>query len=415
MSNRERRVLVTGLGVVSPLGCDLPLFWKRLVSGQSGIRRIQQFDVSSYHSQVAGEVVEFKIDDFVDKKDQRRLDPYCHFAMAAATLAIADSKLNIASEDPHRMGVLVGSGIGGLQSLQKQHDVLRSKGPNRCSPFMILQMISNMASGMIAIDHQFKGPNYSIVSACASGAHSIGDALRMIQRGDADVMAAGGADAGICELSFAGFCALRALSLRNAEPQKASRPFDLDRDGFVMAEGAGILLLEEYEHARKRGAPVYCELSGFGATCDAFHETAPMEDGDGAARSMKLAVDDSEVDLDQVDYINAHGTSTKLNDKSETLAIKKVFGEELARRIMISSTKSMTGHLLGAAGGLEAAICALAIKHGVIPPTINYTTPDPDCDLDYVPNTAREKTIRFVLSNSLGFGGHNATLAFKAV
>lgn len=410
-----RKVVVTGLGIVGPLGSDEPLFWRRIVSGQSGIRRVQQFDASPYPSQIAGEVVEFNLDAFMTKKDQRRSDPYAHYAIGAAKMAIAGSGLDMSREDLYRAGAIVGSGIGGLQTLQIQHSVLKEKGPSRCSPYMILQMISNMAAGLIAIEYQFKGPNYSIVSACATGSHAIGDALRIIQRGDADIMVAGGSDASICELAFAGFCALKALSTRNDEPQKASRPFDKNRDGFIMAEGAGILVLEEWEHARQRGAPIYCELSGYGATCDAFHETAPSEDGEGAARSILLALADSHVNVEDVDYINAHGTSTTLNDKCETLSIKKAFGKEQARKVMISSTKSMTGHLLGAAGGIEAAICALAIKHGVVPPTTNYETPDPDCDLDYVPNTAREKKIRVVLSNSLGFGGHNATLAFRAV
>ncbi len=309
----------------------------------------------------------------------------------------------------------MGSGIGGLQSLQVQHRILMAKGPERCSPFMIPQMICNMSAGLIAIKFQFKGPNYAVVSACASGSHALGNAMRLIQYGDADVMISGGADAGICALAFAGFCALRALSTRNAEPTKASRPFEKERDGFVIGEGAGILVLEELEHARKRGAPIYCELSGYGATCDAFHETAPDEDGDGAARAIQRAIQDSRANADDVDYINAHGTSTLLNDRCETRAIKRALGEKQARRVMISSTKSMTGHLLGAAGAVEAAICALAIKHGIVPPTINYITPDPECDLDYVPNTAREKKIGLALSNSLGFGGHNATLAFRPI
>jgi 3-oxoacyl-[acyl-carrier-protein] synthase II len=311
--------------------------------------------------------------------------------------------------------VIIGSGIGGLQTLQTQYTILKEKGPDRCSPYMILQMISNMAAGLLAIEYQFKGPNFSVVSACATAAHAIGEAFRIIQRGEVDIMVAGGSDASVCELGFAGFCALRALSTRNDEPQKASRPFDLNRDGFIMAEGSGIIVMEEEEHARKRGAPIYCELSGYGATCDAFHETAPSADGEGAARSMQLAMKESQVGPEGVDYINAHGTSTTMNDKCETLSIKRAFGDEQARKVMVSSTKSMTGHLLGAAGGIEAAICALAIKHGVIPPTINYETPDPACDLDYVPNTARQKKIRVALSNSLGFGGHNATLAFRSV
>jgi len=409
-----RKVVVTGIGVVSPLGCDSEVFWKRIISGSSGIRRVQQFDVTAYPSQIAGEVVEFNVDEFMDKKSRRRTDPYCHFAIAAAKMAVADSGLDMSREDPCRGGVIVGSGVGGLQAVQSQHDVLRDRGPSRCSPYMIPQLICDMASGLIAIKFQLKGPNYAVVSACASALHAMGDSTRIIQRGDADIMVTGGSDASVCELGFAGFCALRALSTRNDEPEKASRPFDADRDGFVMAEGACVLILEELEHARKRGAQIYCELSGYGATCDAFHETAPAADGDGAARAMQIAMDDAHVTCDEVDYINAHGTGTKLNDSSETFAIKKVFGEEQAHRLMVSSTKSMTGHLLGAGGAIESAVCALAIRDGIIPPTINYETPDPECDLDYVPNTAREKKLKVVLNNALGFGGHNATLTFKA-
>ena len=410
-----RRVVITGIGVVSPFGCDLARFWQKNIAGESGIRRVSQFDVSAYPSQIAGEVLEFNVDSFLSKKEQRRTDLYCQYAIAAAKLALKDSALDFSKIDPYRAGVIVGSGIGGLQTLQTQYKLLIEKGPGRCSPFMIPEMISNMAAGLIAIDFKINGPNYAVVSACATATHAIGDALRVIQRGDADIMVAGGSDASVCVLGFAGFCALRALSTRNHEPEKASRPFDAGRDGFVMADGAGILILEEYESARRRGANIYCELSGYGATCDAFHETAPAEDGSGAAKAMTLALEDSRENTGAVDYINAHGTSTKLNDKCETLAIKKALGDEKAHKIMISSTKSMIGHLLGAAGAVEAAVCALALKHGVIPPTINYTTPDPDCDLDYVPNTAREKKIRLAMSNSLGFGGHNATLAFRAI
>ena len=415
MGSSTRKIVVTGIGVVSPVGSDLETFWKRLLAGQSGIRRVQQFDISRYPSQIGGEVTDLNMDLYMSKKEQRRMDPYCHYAVAAAKMAITNANLDTSTIDPTRAGCIVGSGIGGLQSLQIQHNILRDRGPDRCSPFMIPQMITNMAAGVIAIDCQLKGINYSVVSACATANHAIGDALRVIQRGDADIMVAGGSDACLCDLAYAGFCALRALSTRNDDPEKASRPFDNERDGFVMSEGAGILVLEEYEHARRRQAPIYCELSGFGATCDAFHETAPSADGEGAARAMKLTVSDSGATLDQVDYINAHGTSTELNDKCETRAIKTAFGDALARKLMISSTKSMTGHLLGAAGGIEAAVCCLAIQRKAIPPTINYSTPDPECDLDYVPNTAREKPVRFALSNSLGFGGHNATLAFRAI
>jgi 3-oxoacyl-[acyl-carrier-protein] synthase II len=331
-------------------------------------------------------------------------------------MAIADSGIDFSKEDSTRAGSIIGSGIGGLRSLEIQHDILREKGPDKCSPFMIPQMIVNMASGIIAIEYGLKGPNYSAVSACASAGHAIGSALRTIRYGEADIMITGGSDAAICELGYAGFCALRALTTtHNNEPEKGSRPFDKNRDGFVMGEGAGCLLLEEYEHAKKRGAKIYCELSGFGATCDAYHETAPSPDGDGATRAMLIAIKDSGENPEAVDYINAHGTSTELNDKCETLAIKKALGKEHSRKVMISSTKSMVGHTLGAAGGIEGIVCALTICKGIIPPTINYTTPDPECDLDYVPNTAREKQVHFALSNSLGFGGHNATLAFRSI
>lgn len=415
MRQGERRVVITGLGVVSPLGCNLDLFWQRIKSGKSGIRRVQQFDVSLHPSQIAGEVVEFDVDSFMSKKAQRRTDPYGHFAVAAGKLAMTDSGLDAATEDVERAGVIVGSGIGGLQTFQTQYSIIKEKGPDKCSPFTIPQMISNITSGLLAIEYGFRGPNYSVVSACATALHAIGDSMRIIQRGDADIMIAGGSDASVCEMGFAGFCALRALSRRNDEPERASRPFDAERDGFIMAEGAAVLILEDYEHARKRGARIYCELAGYGATCDAFHETAPRADGSGAGRGMQLAMKDAGLTGDDIDYINAHGTSTNLNDKSETLAIKFALGDERAHKIMVSSSKSMLGHMLGAAGGIESAICALAIKNGIVPPTINYENPDPECDLDYVPNTAREKKLGAVLNNALGFGGHNATLAFTAV
>jgi 3-oxoacyl-[acyl-carrier-protein] synthase II len=408
----EKRVAVTGIGVVSPLGSDLTRFWDRLASGTSGIRAITKFDAADLDSRIAGEVVEFDVDAFISKKDQRRMDEYGLFAMVAAKMAVADSGLNFGAEALDRIGVVVSSGIGGLQTLEIQHSTLRDKGPGRCSPFMIPQMIINMASGLIAIEYGLRGPNYAVVSACASAAHSIGDAMRIIQRGDADVMIAGGSEASVCRLGVAGFCAMRALTTRNEVPQKASRPFDATRDGFVIADGAGVLVLEELERARKRGARIYAVAAGYGASCDAYHMTAPLESGEGAASAMKLALRDARLNPTDIDYINAHGTSTPLNDKVETKAVKMALGDH-ARQIMISSTKSMTGHLLGAAGGLEAAICALAMRHGVIPPTINYETPDPECDLDYVPNASRQIPIRACLSNSLGFGGHNACLLFR--
>ncbi len=413
--NGRRQVAVTGMGVVSPLGCTLNRVWERLVRGVSGIRPISRFDASAFASRIAGEVVEFDVDAYIPKKEQRRMDPFSHYGMAASKMAVADAGLDFSAMDRRRAGVLVGSGIGGLQVMLDQTRVFLERGPSRFSPFMIPQMITNILSGQIAIEYGLRGPNFAVVSACATATHSIGEAMRLIQYGDADVVLAGGAEAPICELGVGGFCAMRALSTRNDAPTKASRPFDKDRDGFVIAEGAAVLLLEELEHARQRGARIYCELAGYGRTCDAFHITAPDEGGTGAAEAMRLAMDDAGVGPEEVDYINAHGTSTELNDKCETLAIKTALGETQARRVMISSTKSMTGHLLGAAGAFESLVCALAIAHGVVPPTINYETPDPDCDLDYVPNTARETRVRVCLNNSLGFGGHNATLCFRRV
>ncbi len=412
---QRRRVVVTGMGVVSPLGCTLDTFWSRLIAGQSGIRPITRFDATQYASRIAGEVVDFNADDFIPKKEQRHMDPFCHYGVAASKLAVRDSGLDLATIDPTRAGVLIGSGIGGLQVLLQQSQVLMSRGPSRFSPFMIPQMITNILAGMVAIEHNFQGPNFSVVSACATATHSIGEALRIMRENDADIILAGGAEASICELGVGGFCAMRALSTRNDAPTQASRPFDKDRDGFVIGEGAGVLVLEDYEHAKRRNARIYCELAGYGRTCDAFHITAPDEKGRGATRGMQQAVRDAGLTPADIDYINAHGTSTALNDKCETMAIKAALGEADARRVAISSTKSMTGHLLGAAGGVESIACALAIANGVIPPTINYTTPDPDCDLDYVPNTARPAKISACLNNSLGFGGHNATLCFKAL
>jgi 3-oxoacyl-[acyl-carrier-protein] synthase II len=408
----NRRIVVTGLGLVSPLGCDVPLFWERIKAGQSGIRTITKFDTTKFETTIAGEVTEFNVDAFIEKKEQRRMDPYTHYAIAASKLAFKDSGLDMGHEDPTRGGVCIGSGVGGLQTLQTQHAIYMEKGPGRLSPFMIPQMISNMAAGMVGIALGFKGGNWGAVSACASAAHSIGDALKMIRDDDADFAVAGGAEAAICELGMAGFSVMKALSTRNAEPTKASRPFDLNRDGFVMGEGSAILVLEELEHAKKRGARIYCEILSLGATCDAHHMTAPADDGEGAARAMKMALKNARLRPDEVDYINAHGTSTPLNDRCETAAIKSVFGEH-ARKLMISSTKSMTGHLLGAAAAIESVACVLAIRDDIVPPTINYETPDPNCDLDYVPNQARQKSVRVVLNNALGFGGHNASLAFR--
>ncbi|HMO50769.1 MAG TPA: beta-ketoacyl-ACP synthase II [Kiritimatiellia bacterium] len=411
----KRRVVVTGMGVLSPLGCDLNTFWDRLTRGESGIRSLTYFDTSAYTSRIGGELTGFNPGDFISPKEQRRQDPFTQYGVASAKLAIGDSGLDLNTVNLERAGVIFASGIGGLQILQDQMRTLIAKGPSRFSPFMIPQMITNIVAGQIAIDHQFRGPNFCITSACASATHSIGEGLRIIQHGEADVMIVGGSEASLCELGVGGFCALRALSTRNDEPTRASRPFDRDRDGFVIAEGAAALIIEELEHARKRGARMYCELAGYGRTCDAYHITAPDELGRGAARGMKLAVEDAGLNPEQIDYINAHGTSTELNDKCETMAIKAALGEDNARRLAISSNKSMIGHTLGAAGGIESVACALTIKHGVIPPTINLENPDPACDLDYVPNVAREQKVRACLNNSLGFGGHNATLCFKAM
>ncbi|MFH0953029.1 MAG: beta-ketoacyl-ACP synthase II [Verrucomicrobiota bacterium] len=411
----RRKVVVTGMGLVSPLGCELGTFWERLINGQSGIRAITHFDCSRFTSRIAGEVVDFNIDAFLPKKEQRRMDPFGHYGVAAAKLAMADSGLDLEKENRERIGVIVGTGIGGLQVLQEQMEILLSKGPSRFSPFMIPQMIGNIVSGLIAIEYRMTGPNFGIVSACATATHSLGESLRIIQHGEADVMLAGGTEAPICELGVGGFCAMRALSTRNDEPTRASRPFDAQRDGFVVGEGAGVLVLEELERAKKRGARIYCELAGYGRTCDAFHITAPDALGTGAARGMKLAYEDAGLTPGQVDYINAHGTSTELNDKCETMAIKSALGPDHAKKVMISSTKSMTGHLLGAAGAVESVACVLTITKGIVPPTINYENPDPACDLDYVPNKAREAKVRACLNNSLGFGGHNATICFKAV
>lgn len=410
----KRRVVITGLGVVSPLGCEINVFWDRLLKGVSGIRRITKFDASAMATQIAAEVVDFEIDKYIAKKEQRRMDPFCHYAVAAAKMAMQDSGLVMANEDATRAGCMIGSGVGGLITMEDQHSVLLQKGPDRSSPFMIPMMIVNMASGLVAIEHGLKGPNTCVVTACASGTHSIGDATRQIQYGDADIMVAGGTEAVVCPLGIAGFSAMRAMSTRNDDPTHASRPFDKDRDGFIMGEGSGIVVLEEYEHAKKRGARIYAEVGGYGATCDASHITAPAPGGEGAARSMSKAIADAKLTPDQVDYVNAHGTSTPLNDKNETAAVKGALGEH-AKKVMVSSTKSLTGHLLGAAGGLETVICAMAIHTGMVPATWNYTTPDPECDLDYVPNQPRQFQIRACLNNSLGFGGHNASLLLKKV
>ncbi len=411
----KRRVVVTGIGVVTPIGSTRERFWEALAAGRGGIARIASFDASEYAAQIAAEVTDLDIDQYIDRKEQRRMDRYSQFAVAAAKMAMAEAAFDREKIAPERMGCVVGAGVGGLWTIEIQHKILFDRGPSRCSPFMIPQMIPNIAAGLIAIDHNLKGPNYAVCSACATAAHAIGDALYMIQRDDADVVLAGGAEAPITPLGVAGFSAIKALSTRNDDPTTASRPFDKDRDGFVMGEGAAVFVLEELEHARKRGANIYCEVGGVGMTCDAYHMTAPADDGAGAARAMVLAMRQSGVNPSDIDYVNAHGTSTPLNDKIETRAIKSALGETDARRVMISSTKSMTGHLLGAAAGAETAACIMAMKTGVVPPTINQITADPECDLDYVPNTARQAKVNVCLNNSLGFGGHNACVCLKNI
>jgi 3-oxoacyl-[acyl-carrier-protein] synthase II len=408
-----RRVVVTGLGTLSPVGNTVDEFWSSLVQGRSGVGMITKFDTTGYPTRIAGEVKNFDPLNFVDKKEARRLDPYLQFAVASSVLAVQDAALDTDKVDGTRFGVLIGSGIGGISTLLESHRNLLEKGPDRVSPFFIPMLIANMASGLVSMRFGAKGPNSAVVTACATGNHAIGDSFKIIQRADADVMIAGGSEAIIIPLTIAGFCSMKAMSTRNDEPTKAMRPFDATRDGFVCGEGAGILVLESLEHALARDARIYAEIVGYGMTGDAHHMTAPDPEGSGAARAMAAAVRDAGLDVSAIGYINAHGTSTPYNDKFETLAIKRVFGDH-ARRLAVSSTKSMTGHLLGAAGGIEAIATVLALHHGVLPPTINYETPDPDCDLDYVPNQARKQNVEIALSNAFGFGGTNATLAFRA-
>ncbi|MEQ1846024.1 MAG: beta-ketoacyl-ACP synthase II [Nitrospira sp.] len=405
-----RRVVVTGLGLVTPLGTGVEKTWKAICAGESGIGRITRFDPTGYDAQIAGEVKDFDPAQFIEKKEIKKMDTFIHYAVGAAQLAVDDAGLKVAPEEATKVGVYIGSGIGGLGSIEHYHDVLRAKGPGRVSPFFIPMTIINLASGQVAIRIGAKGPNSCAVTACATGNHCIGDAYRLIQRGDADVMVAGGAEAAVTPLGVAGFASAKALSFRNDEPTKASRPFDKDRDGFVLGEGAGVLVIEELEHALRRGVRIYGEIIGYGMNSDAYHITAPPEEGEGAVRCMELALKDAGINRDQIGYINAHGTST-MADAIETRAIKQVFGEQ-AFRIPVSSTKSMTGHLLGAAGGIEAVFSLLALFHGVLPPTINLDHPDPACDLDYVPNKARPSAIKTALSNSFGFGGVNACLIF---
>ncbi|RMG94259.1 MAG: beta-ketoacyl-[acyl-carrier-protein] synthase II [Candidatus Dadabacteria bacterium] len=408
-----RRVVVTGVGCVTPLGVGVEETWKNCLAGRSGVGPITKFDAAGLKTQIAAEVEGFDPSAFMDRRDAKKMDTFIQYAVAAAKMAVEDAGLEITPENAQRVGTSIGAGLGGLPEIENQHKVLLESGPRRVSPFFIPMVIANLAPGYVAILTGAKGPNLSIVTACATGAHSIGEAWHAILRGDADAMLAGGVESTITPLAVAGFNAMRALSTRNDEPEKASRPFDKDRDGFVMGEGGAVLVLEELERARARGAKIYAELAGYGATCDAYHITAPDPEGDGAARCMQAALRSAGLAPDEVDYINAHGTSTPFNDYYETVAIKRVFGDH-AKRLWVSSTKSMTGHLLGAAGSVEAVFSALAIRDQVAPPTINYDTPDHDCDLDYVPNEARPGRIRAVLSNSFGFGGTNATLLFRA-
>jgi len=408
----SRRVVVTGLGVIASLGHNVNDFWAGLTAGKSGIDKVSLFDAKDYTCQIGAEVRGWDATQHMDPKEVRRNDRYTHFGFCAAKQAIADAKLDMAQEDGDRVGVLIGSGIGGMLTIETQHKNLLEKGPRKVSPFMIPALISNMCSGLVAIELGARGPNFGVVSACSTSTHAIGESMRMIRYGDADVMICGGAEASITPLAYAGFCSMKAMSTFNENPQKASRPFDLNRDGFIMGEGGAVLVIESLEHAQARGARIYCELAGYSATCDAYHITSPDPEGKGLSQAMIKSLHDAKVAPHQVDYINAHGTSTPYNDKFETLAIKKIFGDH-ARKVHISSTKSMTGHLLGAAGSIEAVISVKAIETGIVPPTINYETPDPECDLDYTPNVKREAKIDTVLTDNLGFGGHNAALVFR--
>ncbi|MGF7399694.1 beta-ketoacyl-ACP synthase II [Thermoanaerobacterium thermosaccharolyticum] len=405
------KVVITGIGAITPIGNSIDELWDSLINGRSGIDKITRFDVSSYPTKLAAEVKDFEPTEYIDKKEAKRMDRFTQFALASAKMALIDSRLDLEKEDLDRIGVIYGSGIGGIETLENQQNILKEKGPGRVSPFFVPMMIADMAAGLISITFGLKGHNETIVNACASSTNAIGDAFKVIERGDADVIVTGGSEAAITPLAIAGFCSMKAMST-NDDPKTACRPFDANRDGFIMGEGSATLILESLEHAIKRGAKIYCEIVGYGATADAYHITAPAPEGAGAARAMKLALKDADIIPEDIDYINAHGTSTEYNDKYETMAIKNVFGQH-AYKLKVSSTKSMTGHMLGASGAVEAVATVLAIKNGIVPPTINYETPDPECDLDYVPNKALEMEINYALSNSFGFGGHNATLVFK--
>jgi 3-oxoacyl-[acyl-carrier-protein] synthase II len=408
----KQRVVVTGVGMITPLGIGVDASWNNLIAGNPGIRKITQFDASAFATQIAGEVLGFNPEDYIEPKEIKKMDRFIHFSIAAASMAINDAGLKITDRNAERVGVIVGSGIGGLHAIEHYHSVLLEKGPRKITPFFIPMLVVNLAAGQISIKFGAKGPNSAVATACATGSHSIGDAYKIIQRGDADIMIAGGTEAVITPLGIGGFNAMKALSTRNSEPEKASRPFDVTRDGFVMGEGAGILILEKLESAMDRGAKVYAEIIGYGMSADAFHITSPAPGGEGAARCMHMAVRDSGINPLEVDYINAHGTSTKYGDEIETNAIKTVFGEH-AYKIAVSSTKSMTGHLLGAAGGVEAVVTILSIYNDMVPPTINLDNPDPECNLDYVPHHARAMTVNNALTNSFGFGGTNACLLFR--
>ncbi len=411
----RRRVVVTGAGVISPVGNTIEQFWDSLKNGRSGIRRLTHFDVSRYSSQVAGTVEDFNPEDYFSSKEARRMDRFVQFALAASKMAIESSGIDLDRTDLERVGVLIGSGVGGMTTIEDQHIIFLEKGPRRLSPFFIPMLIANMASGVVAMNFGLKGPNSAVCTACATGTHAIGDAYRIIERDEADAILAGGSEAALTPIGFGGFCAMRALTTsRNDDPERASRPFDRTRDGFVMSEGAGVVALEELEHARKRGAKIWGEVIGYGMSADAYHMTAPAPNGDGALRSMRAALRSAGISPDAVSYINAHGTSTPLNDKLETEAVKSLFGDH-AYKLAISSTKSHMGHLLGASGGVEAIATLLTIGNGVVPPTLNYEEPDPECDLDYVPNTSREMAVEYAMSNSFGFGGTNATLVFKKI
>ena len=409
----KQRIVITGLGVISPFGDGINPFWDAVSTGKRGIGPVTLFDATELNCRVAAECKEFDATKYMDPKEAKRSDRYTHFAVAAAKLALKDANIKEGDVDPERFGVLIGSGVGGMDTIEKQSRAFIERGPRRVSPFMIPNLLANMSSGVVAIDVGAKGVNFSVVSACATGTHAIGEALLHLQMGREDVILAGGSEAAVTPLSFAGFCAMKAMATNfNDEPQRASRPFDADRCGFVMGEGAGVIVLERYDHAVARGAKIYCEISGYGATCDAYHITSPDIEGRGLAQCLRRTMEDAGVKPEEVDYINAHGTSTPYNDKFETAAIRKVFGEA-ADKLMVSSTKSMTGHMLGAAGAIEAAVCAKTIETGIVPPTINYEHKDPDCDLDYVPNVARKADVNVAISTNLGFGGHNGALLFR--